>query len=164
MAADKPGLLEQVASLVADHGASWEESRLATLGGQFTGIVHISVPEKALTKLQTALQALEHDAFKITLQSEPGVANAPPANERMINVIGNDRPGILHELSRTLARYNINVEELNSELRSAPMSGQNLFAAEVKVSLPDQIDDDRFAQELDDIADELDVDIKLGQL
>ena len=35
---DKPGLIEALSSTLATHGANWQESRMATLGGQFAGI------------------------------------------------------------------------------------------------------------------------------
>ena len=42
--ADRPGLVQLVASRVADHGGNWLESRMCHLGGQFAGIARVEMP------------------------------------------------------------------------------------------------------------------------
>ena len=41
---DRPAIVERVTDMVVAHGGNWEESRLARLGGDFAGIVMVSVP------------------------------------------------------------------------------------------------------------------------
>lgn len=41
---DRPGLVDLVAGLVAEHGGNWLESRMCRLGGEFAGILRIHVP------------------------------------------------------------------------------------------------------------------------
>ena len=41
---DRPGLVSLLSDRGKAHGASWEESRMASLAGQFAGIVHFQVP------------------------------------------------------------------------------------------------------------------------
>ena len=41
---DRPGLVQRLASLVADHGGNWLESRMSRLGGEFAGILRLTVP------------------------------------------------------------------------------------------------------------------------
>lgn len=161
MAADKPGLVEKLAAVVSNYGASWTESRLAKLGGQFTGIVRVELAQDNEQALRQALTALEDGEFKITLHSEAIDQASISSHHQSIDVLGNDRPGIVHELSRTLLKHRINVVELNSELRDAPMTGNPLFAAEVQISVPDDLNAEQFEEELEQIADELDLDIKL---
>ena len=40
---DKPGVVEWISGLVADHQANWLESRMARLSGKFAGILHVEV-------------------------------------------------------------------------------------------------------------------------
>ncbi|MFK8020675.1 MAG: glycine cleavage system protein R [Pseudomonadales bacterium] len=168
MAPDKPGLLEQLAELVSAHNGSWLESRLARLGGQFTGIVQVATARSDAQPLQSALLALENDVFKLAVIEEKTTKDndqantASPTKQRIIEVLGNDRPGIVHELSRTLIKHHINVDELTSELRSAPMSGELLFDAQLQITVPAEINTEQFEEELEEIADELDLDIRLS--
>ena len=165
MAPDKPGLLEQLAELISAHNGSWLESRLARLGGQFTGIVQVETTNSDALPLQSALLALENDVFKLAVIEEKTTndqtSDANSTEQRVIEVLGNDRPGIVHELSRTLIKHHINVDELTSELRSAPMSGELLFEAQLEITVPAEIDSEQFEEELEEIADELDLDIRL---
>jgi len=165
MAPDKPGLLEQLAELISAHNGSWLESRLARLGGQFTGIVQVETTNSDALPLQSALLALENDVFKLAVIEEKTTndqtSDASSTEQRVIEVLGNDRPGIVHELSRTLIKHHINVDELTSELRSAPMSGELLFEAQLEITVPAEIDSEQFEEELEEIADELDLDIRL---
>src|SRR5687768_16438432 len=55
---DRPGLVEQLASLVVTHGGNWLESRMSHLGGHFAGILRISIPANEQTGLVTALENL----------------------------------------------------------------------------------------------------------
>ena len=43
---DRPGLVEAIAAVIARHGANWEESRMAQLGGQFAGMLRVTAPEE----------------------------------------------------------------------------------------------------------------------
>ena len=51
--ADRPGLVEMVATRVADHGGNWLESRMCRLGGQFAGILRVEVPGERRDGLST---------------------------------------------------------------------------------------------------------------
>ena len=41
---DRPGLVDTVAGLVAEHEGNWLESRMSRLGGHFAGILRVEVP------------------------------------------------------------------------------------------------------------------------
>ena len=45
--ADRTGLVEAVAKVVAEHGGNWLESRMCRLGGEFAGIVRVAVPKRS---------------------------------------------------------------------------------------------------------------------
>ena len=52
---DRPGIVERVTEVIESFSANWEESRMARLGGDFAGIVRVSVPaEKILFTMARA--------------------------------------------------------------------------------------------------------------
>jgi len=156
---DRPGLVGQLAHVIAEHGGNWLESRMAHLAGQFAGILRVEVPAPQQTALMTALRAL--DPHGLTVQIQPGkpVAAAPVGSLIVIEVVGHDRPGMVRQISHVLAQLNINVEELASHCESAPMSGEILFHAKAKVSLPPGCSLAQLQQALEKIATDLMVDI-----
>ena len=126
---DRPGLVEALSQVVAEHGANWLESRMAHLSGQFAGMVRVSVPGDRAEALAAALRSLEG------LRVQVETADASP-DERgpalVVELIGQDRPGIVREVSHALAAQGVNVEELQTECSSAPMSGESLFRARAR--------------------------------
>jgi len=81
-----------------------------------------------------------------------------------MEIVGHDRPGIVHEISAALAHQGVNVEELETECASAPMSGEMLFRAVARLRLPESCLVSDLRRELEEIAGEMMVDISLADL
>src|SRR6184192_740477 len=89
---DKPGLVDSLASIVAEHGGNWLESRMSRLGGQFAGIVHVEVPADREQTLAKALKAL--DARGLTVVVHSGQSQAHDSSRtNILEIVGQDRPG-----------------------------------------------------------------------
>jgi len=134
IARDRTGLVESIARLVAAHGGNWLESRMCRLGGEFAGILRIAVPSDQRAALEKSLAAMSD--LPITVGSDEP---APAVGERRfatLELVGPDRPGIIREITSALAAQGVNVEELATEVISAPMSGEPLFKANAKLLLP----------------------------
>jgi glycine cleavage system regulatory protein len=148
---------------VAEHGGNWLESRMSRLGGQFAGIVHVEVPadrEPALTK---ALKTLDAHGLTVVVHSDkPQAATARRTN--ILEIVGQDRPGIVRQISHTLAESGVNVEELHTECASAAMSGETLFKARAVLNIPLSCDAAKLRQNLEKIAADLIVEISLEKI
>jgi glycine cleavage system regulatory protein len=164
IAKDRPGLVESLARTLADHKGNWLESRMAHLGGQFAGILRASVPADSAEKFRAALRSMESSGIKIGLTVDP--AGAPPVAGRRaaLSLVGQDRPGIVRQIAQTLARNSVNVEELTTETSSAPMTGETLFHTEAEIQLPDGCSISELRAEMEKIASDLMVDVKLHEL
>jgi glycine cleavage system regulatory protein len=144
---DRTGLVEAVARLVADHGGNWLESRMCRLGGEFAGIVRVTVPRAQQPALEAALGMLAGLTI-VVRGGEPAPANAQ-AVLVALEVVGQDRPGIVREVTHALANQGINVEELATECVSAPMSGEALFQARAKILVPGGVKLDELRRSLE---------------
>ncbi len=161
---DRPGLVESVAGLVKDHGGNWLESRMSRLGGQFAGILRVAVPEARQEPLTAALQSLATKGLKIVVQPDLPPPSPTPARETTIELVGQDRPGIVQQISRALADNGVNVEELETECASAAMSGETLFKASARVSIPPACNIPVLRRQLEQIAADLIVEISFADL
>ncbi len=160
IAADRPGLVERVSACVADHGGNWVESRMCQLEGRFAGIVRVDIAGEKLTVLKRALHGLEADGMRIVI--EAGGAAAPARGlAATLELVGNDRPGILRTVTGVLAAHGVNVEELSSECVSAPMGGGDLFQAQARVLVPEAVKLENVRADLEKIAADLMVELKL---
>ncbi|MBD2859627.1 glycine cleavage system protein R [Spongiibacter sp. KMU-158] len=157
--ADRPGLVERIAEQISAHQGSWQESRMVELAGQFAGIARVTVASDQTESLRRALQALSSEGLEITLQNSDSKVSSQRVKPCKLSVVGNDRPGIVHEISRALKLHQINVVEMSSNVTSAAMSGDTLFEALAQVELPATVNRDQLEDALDSIADQLSLDI-----
>jgi glycine cleavage system regulatory protein len=161
---DRPGLVEIVAQVVTQYGGNWVESRMSHLSGQFAGILHVSVPVESVAQLATELQALESQGLKVTIASSEDESTRPDFCVMQLDLLGNDRPGIMREVTQALASLEVNVEELQTECVNAPMSGGKLFQATAELRLPKELSESKLWDRLEKIAHDLTVDIRLHKV
>ncbi|MFW2389292.1 MAG: glycine cleavage system protein R [Polyangiales bacterium] len=159
---DRPGLVESVSAVVEANGGSWVESRMSRLAGEFAGILRVSVPAAQADALSEALEALHVDGLRVLV--ERGFEEAGHEGKVvLLELVGGDRPGIVHKLSEALAARGVNVDELNTECEGAPWSGGTLFKAMARLRAPEALDLDQLRESLEAIAGDLMVDISLGE-
>lgn len=162
--ADRPGLVESVASIVANHGGNWLESRMSRLGGQFAGILRVQVSSDREVALAAALKELAAKGLSVVIHSDSAGAAVAKAELRLLEIIGQDRPGIVQQITRALASHGVNVEELETECVSAAMSGETLFKAKAKVLVPASTNIAALKAELEKIAADLIVEVAFLKL
>lgn len=158
LATDRTGLVESLAAKIAAAGGNWEESRMARLAGQFAGILLVTCDPANSDEIAAAVRSLDAAGLQVTVRHAP--AAAPVAGARIrLELTGNDRPGIVRDVSRILAELGINVEELESQVGSAPMSGEPLFTARAKLLVPAMVTIAELRARLEALAGELMVDV-----
>lgn len=157
---DRPGIVERVAHEVLAAGANWEESRMARLAGKFAGLLRVSVDADASADLAARLTALGTGGLTVVVEA---AGDGPVAGRRALRLelVGNDRPGIVRDIARVLAGQQVNIEELETDVTSAPMSGELLFRATAHLSVPASVTPDALRQLLEALAGELMVDLDL---
>jgi glycine cleavage system regulatory protein len=164
MGKDRTGLVESLARLIADCGGNWLESRMCRLGGEFAGILRASVPEDKEKDLIRSLQELKSAGLTVTIQQDEVLSFRGQTRTASLSLVGQDRPGIIYQLSAALAHQNINVEELETECSSAPMSGEMIFKASARLQIPETCDVSELRKDLEEIGSELMVDVSFTQL
>jgi glycine cleavage system regulatory protein len=161
---DRTGLVDSIAGLVTEHGGNWLESRMSRLGGHFAGILRVEAPQDKELMLVAALRRLEARGLTVVVHRDEPKAAPPTERLSVLEIVGQDRPGIVREISHALAGFGVNVEELHTECASAAMSGETLFRARATLSIPETCDAARIRQELEKIAADLIVEISLAEL
>ena len=135
---------------------------MSRLAGEFAGILRVSVPAAQAGALSEALEALRADGLRVVV--ERGVEEAvEEGNVIVLELVGSDRPGIVHKISEALAARGVNVDELNTECEGAPWSGGTLFKAMARLRAPKGLDLDQLREGLEAIAGDLMVDISIGE-
>ncbi|MCB1871732.1 MAG: glycine cleavage system protein R [Chromatiaceae bacterium] len=159
--ADRPGLVELLARTLVAHNANWLESRMANLAGRFAGMVEADVPEANFEPLVEALEKLQADGLKVMVDGGLAEPAEDSFREAQLELVGQDRVGIVQEISSALARHGVSIEKLHTQSESASMSGETLFRARAELRVPNDLDMEALQQSLELLADELMVDIDL---
>lgn len=159
-APDQPGQVERIADCIAKHGGNWLESRMSRLAGQFAGIVKVGVPIEHQGELLDALQGLAAHGIRV-MAAQSGVESSREWKPIVMELVGNDRPGIVRDITRLLAEQGVNVERLVTEVSPAPMSSEILFHAEAVLGVPLALSLDTLKAHLETLADELMVELVL---
>jgi glycine cleavage system regulatory protein len=157
---DRPGLVSSLADTVSAHGGSWLESRMARLAGQFAGIARIECDTASAEALISALQAPENSGLTVLAVREE-VAEDIARRTVVVDVVGNDRPGIVRELSAAVASAGGNIEELTTGLESAPMTGHPMFRAHGVVSIPEDTESSTLIAAIEGLGGDLTVDLSI---
>lgn len=157
---DRAGLVSAVADIVDAHGGNWENSELAELAGAFAGIVEVSVAPDRADGLRAALEGLA-GTLTVTVHARTPAPVASVPRTVTLDVVGNDRAGIVREISTALSARGASIERMSTQTTDAAMAGGRLFEAAITATLgPDVVVDDLVA-DLEHLAAEIQVDVSL---
>jgi len=158
---DRPGLVELLSKTVTGHGGNWESSRMARMAGRFAGILQVSAAPADADRLAAALGALE--GLRVVVERATAAGAAPsPTRLLRVELVGNDRPGLIRDVSSALADRGINVEELATEVGDAPMAGGMLLKVTAQVRAPRDVSAEALRQVLEARATDFMVEVGLA--
>ncbi len=159
---DEPGLVNSLSDALEKHSASWSESRMAHLAGKFAGILQVSLPENHVESLSVELEKLQTNDLKILLEKANATEKTVVTKTLNVEILCQDRIGIINDVTEVLAKLNVNIEELDSTVKEASMAGGMLFCADLRLGLPDNVNADAVEDCLAELSDQLMIDIKLS--
>lgn len=161
---DRSGLVDALSGVIAKHSGNWTQSHMSRLAGKFAGVVLVSIPSSAADEFIVdvgSLQATER--LEITVESADPSQPAAGSKTVSLDMVGTDRPGIIHDVSHELAKRGVGILELETRTSEAPMAGGTLFHASAKLALPEGVSADDLIDGLEQLAGELMVDIGLTE-
>lgn len=162
---DRTGLVSALSDVVARHQGNWERSQMSELAGKFAGIVLVNVPDQHRDALASDLVALrDRGLLDVTAAVADEGPSAAASARLTMSLVGNDRPGIVRDLSAVLAAHGVSIEALDTATREAPMAGGTLFEATATLVVPGDQDTGTLQAAVEQLAGELMVEIELGSL
>lgn len=159
IAEDKPGIIRAVSKVLAEHGGNWTQSSMSRLAGQFAGILLVSMPTENTQACLGDLQALAAQGLQVIASVSELSVTEDSTQCYKLKLVGNDRAGIVHEITSLFARHGVSIKDLETRVESASMSGGELFKATAELVVPEGVDIYMLETELEDLANDLMVDI-----
>ena len=121
---------------------------------QFAGFLHASPGQ-----LSDALRGLESSGVRIVIAK----SMVPPVLDGrrvvMLELVGPDRPGIVRELSRSLADRGVNIDELHTEIVGADSAGHT-FKVKALLMIPESLTNLELQRGLESLESAMSVDIR----
>lgn len=160
---DNIGIVEHVTNIILKYNGNITESKMARLGGEFAMLMQISVSKESFTTIEKALTKLQDEGYQIYYKE-----TSDESSQKFIGwlpyeimVTGADHEGIINQVTAKIAKNGMNIESIDTKTSLAPMSGTALFSMTAIVLAPPKKTIHRWAEELDEVADEMNVDIEI---
>jgi glycine cleavage system regulatory protein len=158
---DRPGLTQALADAVLAAGGNWLESHLSRLGGKYVGAVLVELDSNSIPDLTRAVQGV--DAVGLHVSIVPAAAEAEPVGELLLlELIGQDRVGIVREVTAALAQLGVNLEDFSTRVENSSWSGGRLFRLNGRLRVPANSSPDEVRVALEAISAEIMVDFTVS--
>jgi glycine cleavage system regulatory protein len=124
--------------------------------------VHFEIADERADALAAALRALAGAGLEVVIARSQPRPTVEAARTVRLELVGHDRPGIVRELSGSLAQLGVSIEELHTRVASAAMSGESLFKMQMQLAVPGSVGKDELRRAIEALANEMMVDVEFG--
>ena len=156
---DQRGLVARITNEIAAHDANIEESRMTRLGGEFAVLMLLSLSNGKTQTLLAALEDLKSDDIKVFVK-ETDLARQKVFKGFIsygISVTGADHEGIVHHVAEYLADIRCQIDDMETHVSRAPITGTPLFSMIAEVKAPPEINLELLREQLGEVGDQLGV-------
>lgn len=118
---DKPGIVAALTKIVTDLSGNIVDTSMTMLGSQFALLMSITLPaEKSLEAVQQSFKPIEQElGFTVFVKQDTATTEttspAIDGEPHMISIAGEDKTGITYEFTQILAKFDINITDLNAQ-------------------------------------------------
>lgn len=137
---------------------------MSVLAGQFSGVALVEVPDDAADTLERTLKGMADAKLHLALARAGNARVQRPHRAIYLELTGQDRPGIVQEITRVLRDREINIDDFVTERMSGAMTGGQLFRAMAELQVPDTIALETLREDLEALGNEMMVDIHVREL
>ncbi len=163
MGPDRHGIVSLLADRAQRFGANWAASRMTRLASEFAGMVHFEVPRENADALAAALRELSSSGLQVVIGRSDGANVSDSVRGVELELVGEDRLGIVSKLTKILAQRGISIENMHTEIIRTGVSGKQTFKIQAHLLVPAAMSVDVLRLELGTLASEMMVDIALGE-
>lgn len=149
---DRAGVVATLADVVRFHDGNWKRSELAEIAGTFAGVVVVEVGEDRVDELLANLLILREQGLHVTAQQVEEPAVTPDADEVRLRLTGDDRPGVVHQISTAISELGISISRLGTVTDLPGNDGGRRFEITVRLNVPVGVDIDAVLDPIGELA------------
>ena len=149
---DRAGVVASLADVVRFHEGNWKRSELAEIAGTFAGVVVVEVGDDRVDELLTNLLILRDQGLHVTAQQIEEPTVAPDAEAVRLRLTGEDRPGVVHEISTAISDAGISISRLGTVIDLPGEDDDKRFEITALLAVPVEVDLDVALDSIVDVA------------
>lgn len=162
---DRVGIVKDITGLIFDEEGNIADSRMSKLRQNFALMILVELPEENVQSFKEKIKA-SRENFGIHLEASEVYEGNEHSSENqdykvMIELVGDDQPGIVYNLTQHIAGQNGNIDKIDTFSYIAPMGGITLFKVNSLITLNKSTSFDKFKEELKALEGPLLVSIKV---
>lgn len=161
---DRPGIVAELAALLAEQGANVADSRMALLGGEFALMALVTGTPEQLRSVRGELGSV---AGRLGLQlivkptESPAARRAGHVRSYAVEVHALDHPGIVHAVTGALRSLGGNIVSLETSAYQAAVTGAPLFRMRLIADFPPQVGAARLRETLAGVSEAANADVEV---
>ena len=157
---DKPGIVAAISGMVTSNNGNIEESRMIRLGSEFSIIMMVEISEDSLSNLSDDLESIDGIKFYLTETKKLPNLDAPT---HIMHLTGGDTEGIVHKMTDVMTSMGVNIIEIITDTKNAPITGTTVFEMTARISL-DSSNKQKLVDELKFLESKLGLEISLSKI
>ena len=164
---DRVGIVADVTRLLYENDCNLEDTTMNMLVDEFTlSLLFSSQDNNIEEQLSRECRRLELEkGISAFVRALPARQLKAPKGYKTctLRIECVDQAGIVYKASRFLANNNLNIINLNSTAKASPESGASIYCMDIHIQVPEEIPLDKVEEDLNSMADELQIDISMSR-
>lgn len=154
----QPNLLQSLAQVSREIGASWETSKVIKLDGQFVAMMRVMIDADKATLLK---QTLEQKFSQLTfVYAEFESESIHFSQECKLTLDCSDRSGLTHDINEILADLDVSVDHQECYRVQVTSLGKTVYSAKMTLRLPENVTIALLVSQLETLSDNIRIGIE----
>ena len=156
---DEKGIVSKISSIIGKHNANIETSKMIRLENEFAMLILIDIQNEKIKMLTKSLNQINE--LSVNLIETKTNENKLYENKFHLYINGADNEGIVYAFSKFLSEININIDEVNTKIKNAPMSATPLFMMDLIIGSKSKINEKNLDKKLNNLGEKLGVEVTI---
>ena len=156
---DEKGIVSKISSIIGKHNANIETSKMIRLENEFAMLILINIQNEKIKMLTKSLNQINE--LSVNLIETNTNESILYENKFHLYINGADNEGIVYAFSKFLSEIDINIDEVNTKIKNAPMSATPLFMMDLIIGSKSKINEKDLNEKLNGVGEKLGVEVTI---
>ena len=156
---DRKGIVSEISSIIGNHNGNIETSKMIRLEKEFAVLILIDIKNDQINGLNDSLSVIKN--LSINIIETKTNQTLTYENKFHLYINGADNEGIVYKFSNYLSEIDINIDEVITKIKNAPISATPLFMMDLIIGSKKIINQNNLKESLNVISEKLGVEVEI---